>query len=96
LARWRQDGRHVAAWGAGAKAVGFLNMLKDREVISRVVDINPHKQGRYLAGTGQKIVPPGTLAADPPDVIVIMNPVYRKEIVEQVSALGLSPELIAA
>ena len=91
---WRREGRSVAAWGAGAKAVGFLNMLQDRDVVTRVVDINPFKQGSHLAGTGQPIVSPEALVANPPDTIVLMNPIYRKEVAEQLSKLGLSPRLV--
>ena len=96
LEGWRRQGRRVAAWGAGAKAVGFLNMLQDRAVIDRVVDINPHKRGKHLAGTGQRIVAPGDLAADPPDIVVVMNPVYRDEIAADLAGRGLTPELVAA
>lgn len=95
LDAWRADGRRVAAWGAGAKAVGFLNMLQDRDVVARVVDINPHKQGKHLAGTGQQIVPPEALAEDPPDVVIVMNPIYRDEIAADLARRGLTPELVA-
>lgn len=96
LAQWRAQGTKAAAWGAGAKAVGFLNMLGDRDAITRVVDINPHKQGKHLAGTGQRIVAPQDLAADPPDVVVLMNPIYRDEISAQLAEFGLTPELIVS
>jgi SAM-dependent methyltransferase len=95
LADWRAEGRSVAAWGAGAKAVGFLNMLQDRDVITRVVDINPHKHGKHLAGTGQRIVPPVALTDDPPDVVIVMNPNYRDEIAADLARYGLTPDLVA-
>lgn len=93
---WRREGRSVAAWGAGAKAVGFLNMLQDRETITRVVDINPFKHGKHLSGTGQQIVSPEALATVPPDTVVLMNPIYRDEISKQLANLGLTPELVEA
>lgn len=96
LADWRACGTNVAAWGAGAKAVGFFNMLGVTDEIPRVVDINPHKRGRHLAGTGQKIVSPADLLADPPEMIVLMNPVYREEIAATLGSLGLAPELVVA
>jgi hypothetical protein len=61
-----------------------------------VVDINPHKQGRHLAGTGQRIVPPKALRDDPPELVVLMNPLYRDEIAATLDALGLRPELVPA
>jgi hypothetical protein len=96
IADWRRQRARVAAWGAGAKAVGFLNMLGLTDVVDRVVDINPWKQGRHLAGTGQAIVAPESLRADPPDLVVLMNPVYRAEIAATLDGLGISPELVAA
>jgi hypothetical protein len=96
LAEWRQEHRRVVAWGAGAKAVGFLNMMQDDEVVTRVVDINPFKQGRYLSGTGQRIVAPEGLVNEPPDIVLMMNPIYRDEIASSLAGLGLSPELVAA
>lgn len=96
VAEWRGQGARVAAWGAGAKAVGFFNMLGLEDVIDRVVDINPHKQGRHLAGTGQLIVPPEGLLDDPPDAVVLMNPAYRDEIAAALDRLGIRPELVPA
>ena len=71
-------------------------MLGDRDVVTRVVDINPHKQGKHLAGTGQRIVAPAALADDPPDLVVVMNPIYRDEIAADLARQGLTPELVAA
>jgi SAM-dependent methyltransferase len=81
--------RRAVVWGAGAKGIGFLNMLKIDEGIQYVVDINPRKHGKYMAGTGQQIVPPEFLKDYRPDVIIIMNPIYKEEINRQVSDLGL-------
>lgn len=96
LAEWQARGTRVTAWGAGAKAVGFLNMMQVQDTIDRVVDINPHKQGKHLAGTGQRIVPPEDLREDPTDVVILMNPIYRGEIAAQLADLGLSLELVDA
>jgi SAM-dependent methyltransferase len=96
LDEWLQGGRKVAAWGAGARAVSFLNVLKSARAVPYVVDINPHKQGLHLAGTGQKIVAPEFLRDYQPDVVVLMNPIYRTEIADQINSFGLSPELVDA
>ena len=96
IADWADGNARVAAWGAGAKAVGFLNMLNVTDQIPRVVDINPHKRGKHLAGTGQKIVAPSDLKEDPPDIVILMNPIYRDEISGTLAELGLSPELVEA
>nr|MBP6805780.1 SAM-dependent methyltransferase [Chloroflexota bacterium] len=59
-----------------------------------VVDINPHKTGTFLAGSGQEIVAPPYLSANPPDVVIIMNPIYRAEIGRDLQAMGLNPILM--
>ena len=45
-----------------------------------MVDINPHKHGKYLAGSGHQIVGPDALVEIKPDVVVVMNPIYVEEI----------------
>jgi C-methyltransferase C-terminal domain len=94
IAQWQADGRRAVIWGGGAKAVGFLNMLKVTDAIPYVVDINPTKQGRYLPGTGQRIVPPDFLKEFQPQIVVLMNPIYRQEIEDQLGRLGVNAEVL--
>jgi hypothetical protein len=89
-------GRRAVLWGAGAKAVSFLNTLKAEGRVEYVVDINPRKQGMHIAGTGQRIVPPDFLREYRPDVAIVMNPVYMSEIQGTVAELGLTTELVCA
>ena len=49
-------------WGAGSKGVTFLNTFKIKDEIQYIVDINPRKQGKFVAGSGQKIISPDFLA----------------------------------
>ncbi len=92
---WRRQGRRVVVWGSGSKATGYLTTLGLRDEIAAVVDINPHKWGKFVAGTGHEIVGPGHLAALRPDVVVVMNPVYVEEIGADLRGLGLAPEVTA-
>jgi SAM-dependent methyltransferase len=86
LAGWRArlealrvHGR-VALWGAGAKGVTLANLADpDRELVDCVVDLNPHKQGHYLPGTGHPIVAPSQLEPRGVQSAVLMNPNYRQE-----------------
>ena len=87
------QGQRVAVWGAGSKGVTFLNILKTQSQIDYVVDINPRKQGMYIAGTGQRIVSPEFLQEYQPDVVLIMNSIYKNEIQQTLTSLGLNPEL---
>jgi SAM-dependent methyltransferase len=96
LEEWKRAGRRTALWGAGAKGVGFLNMLRVRDRIACAVDINPHKRSMHIPGTGHRIVAPVDLVNDPPDAVVMMNRVYLDEIRSQLGSLGLSPELLPA
>jgi FlaA1/EpsC-like NDP-sugar epimerase len=92
LERLTKGGRRIVVWGAGSKGVTFLNTLQDTNTIGYVVDINPQKQGRFVAGTGQQIVSPEFLQLYQPDVIIVMNVIYQKEIQEVTDKLGLSPK----
>ena len=73
--------------------MAFLNQLEVASVISFVVDVNPYRQGTYLAGTGHEIVAPEELRALKPDTVIIMNSIYELEIREMLSEVGLAPEL---
>ncbi|MGL5804281.1 MAG: class I SAM-dependent methyltransferase [Xenococcaceae cyanobacterium] len=93
LALIAQKGQKTVVWGAGSKGVTFLNIFKDRS-IEYIVDLNPRKQGMYLPGSGQKIVPPEFLKDYQPDVVIVMNPIYEDEIRNSIASLGVSAEII--
>jgi len=81
-------------WGSGSKAVGFLTTLGIADQFAAIIDINPAKQGSYLPGTPLKIVSPKTLIGIKPDLVVIMNPIYRDEIAKSLAEMGLHPEMV--
>lgn len=88
------SGRRVVLWGGGSKAVSFLTTLGLGEAIDAAVDINPYKQGRYTPGTGHPVIAPETLVACPPDLVVVMNPIYRDEVGKALLELGLKPDVV--
>jgi hypothetical protein len=90
----QRTGRRAVLWGGGSKAVAFLTTLNLQDEIEYVVDINPHKHGTYLAGAGQEIVAPDFLRQYEPDVVIVMNPIYREEIEHDLHHMGLAPELL--
>lgn len=94
LQQFSVDGKRVVIWGGGSKGVTFLNVMGSPEVIEAVVDINPRKQGRFIAGTGHPYVSPSTLAESKPDVVLVMNSIYRDEISAMLAEMGLSPEIM--
>ena len=68
-------------WGVGGKGVTFLNCLGiSRETSLYAIDINPEKHGKFVPITGQKIVGPELLRKERFDNIIIMNPIYSREI----------------
>jgi Methyltransferase domain/C-methyltransferase C-terminal domain len=90
----RADGKRAVLWGSGSKAVSFLTTLKVFDEIQYVVDINPYRQGFYVAGSGQKIVSPSFLKHYEPDTVIIMNPIYETEIQGEIRNMELTLELI--
>jgi hypothetical protein len=92
---WRREERTVVVWGSGSKAAGYLVTLGLKDEIAAVVDINPHKRGKYQAGTGHAIVGPDDLPAIRPDAVVIMNPIYVEEIRAELQRRGLEPVIAA-
>ncbi|MGH6913766.1 MAG: class I SAM-dependent methyltransferase [Geminicoccales bacterium] len=91
LAAWAAQGQKVVLWGSGSKAVSFLTTLGIRDELQYVVDINPHRQGMFMPGTGHAIVSPDFLAAYKPDRVIIMNPIYRDEIADMLKERGVEP-----
>ena len=88
-----QRGQKAVVWGAGSKGVSFLNTINGEQAFEYVVDLNPRKQGMFVAGTGQKIVSPNFLKEYRPDLVVIMNPNYKKEILQMLAEMDLAPDL---
>ena len=95
LERYREKGLKTVVWGAGSKGVTFLSTLNVPGAVEYVVDINPHMSAHYMAKTGLEIVKPFVLHDYRPDVVIVMNPVYRQEIIAELANLGLRPEVIS-
>lgn len=102
LDQWRQiikerdseREQRAVIWGSGSKGVAFMTTLQIKEEISYAVDINPRKQGTFMAGTGHKIVAPDFLHEIRPDLVIVMNPVYRQEIQRDLNRMGLRSQLV--
>jgi hypothetical protein len=95
IAKDREDGKRVVIWGAGSKGVAFLTTLGlGEDAVEFAVDINPHRQGQFMATTGQEIIGPQSLTEHVPDVVIVMNPIYKEEIEADLRQLGLRPEVL--
>jgi SAM-dependent methyltransferase len=104
MASWRtrleaakDSGKRAVVWGSGSKGVAFLTALNlgSGSEIEYVVDINPYRAGKYMAGTGQEIVAPAFLEQYKPDLAIAMNPIYQPEIKADLEKMGLSTEVVS-
>jgi Methyltransferase domain/C-methyltransferase C-terminal domain len=94
LRRLAVEASPVVIWQGASKTVGFMGAIGDADLIDCAVDINPHRQGRFLPMTGLEIHPPEYLVKLRPKSIVLMNPVYFREVAAKLRALDLSSNLL--
>lgn len=88
------QGKKVVAWGAGARAVTYFNLLETNGSIPYIVDINVNRHGKFLPGSGTKIIAPEFLQKYRPEVVLITNPTYSKEITAHIRTMGINPKII--
>jgi hypothetical protein len=89
------QGSRWKPWGAGSKGIAFLTTLGlGVDDVEFAVDVNPHRHGQFVPTTGQEIIGPEQLLQHPPDVVVVMNPVYKREIEADLREIGLHPEVL--
>jgi hypothetical protein len=63
----------IAGYGASAKATTIMNFcVIDSTYLDYVIDTTPYKQGRYVPGTGVKIISPEEAALDPADTLLLL------------------------
>ena len=77
-------GKRNAIWGGASKGVIFALYLRRAGIeIDLVIDINPAKQGRFMAGCGLKVSSPqdGMSRLQAGDNMFVMNSNYLEEIV---------------
>jgi hypothetical protein len=77
------DARHQVVWGGAAKGVMFAHHAQRRGIaLDFAIDINPAKQGMYLAGTGLEVLSPqqGLQKLVAGDSVFVMNSNYLDEI----------------
>lgn len=84
LQRVTADGGSLAAYGAAAKGATLLNATGlDASLIDFVVDLNPHKQGRWMPGAKIPIVDPSVLLERQPDHVLVLAWNYIDEVRRQ-------------
>ncbi|MEM1255651.1 MAG: class I SAM-dependent methyltransferase [Cyanobacteria bacterium P01_H01_bin.21] len=102
LAHWKQtleqfqaSGKRVVVWGSGSKCVSFLTTLDTVDLIQYVVDINPHRHGKFIPGVGKEIMAPDFLKDYQPDHVIVMNPIYLNEIQHSLDSLGVVTQVMS-
>jgi SAM-dependent methyltransferase len=102
LRQWRKklqqfhgQQKRTVVWGSGSKCVAFMTSLGLEDEIECIVDINPHRHGKFIPGVGKQIMPPEYLKAVKPDVVIVMNPIYREEIRQMLHRMELVPEILS-
>lgn len=87
LARFKAEGRRIAAYGASAKGSTLLNYFCiGRETLDYVVDRSTEKQGRFTPGTRLPILAPAHLATDKPDYLLLLSWNFLDEVLAQQAA----------
>jgi SAM-dependent methyltransferase len=95
LQQIQAEKKRAVVWGSGSKCVSFLTTLNVKDEIEYVIDINPHRHGKFIPGAGKKIMPPEFLKKYKPDVTVVMNPAYCDEIRQMLDYMEVNTEVIS-
>lgn len=87
----------VGVWGAGAKGVTFANLIDPNATgVHCFIEVNPAKQGKYIPGTGHRIIGPQQIEQEALGTILVLNPNYFDEMQKYLDAAGSSAVLIDA
>jgi len=81
-----KNNKKIVGYGAPAKGNTLLNFCGiDKSFIPYTVDLNPHKQGKFLPGTHIPILHPNKIKSTKPDYLLILPWNLKEEIIEQMS-----------
>jgi C-methyltransferase C-terminal domain/Methyltransferase domain/Putative zinc binding domain len=86
LIRAKEQGTHIAGYGAPGKGNTLLNYCGIRtDFLDYTVDRNPYKHGRFLPGSRIPVHPPSKIGETKPDYVLILPWNLRTEIEAQLA-----------
>lgn len=89
LVEKKLKGKRVIAYGAAAKGNTLLNYCGiKKDLIEYVVDLSPHKQGKFLPGSHIPILNEEKIKETRPDFIIILPWNIKEEIMKQLNYIG--------
>ena len=94
LQQARAENKRVVVWGSGSKCVAFMTTLGVKDEIEYIVDINPYRHGKFIPGSGKKIMPPEFLKKYKPDLTIVMNPIYYNEIKQMLNEMNVKTDIL--
>jgi 2-polyprenyl-3-methyl-5-hydroxy-6-metoxy-1,4-benzoquinol methylase len=84
LEELKEQDKKIVAYGAAAKGTTLLSYCEiDKRFLDYVVDMNEHKQGKFMPITEIPIYPPSKILEDMPDYVLILPWNFADEILEQ-------------
>jgi len=85
----------IAVWGAGAKGVTFCNLIDpEQQFFNFVIDLNPKKHGKFIPGTGHKIINYKEIPENKITKAILMNSNYYKENLDLLKQSNIEIELL--
>jgi len=82
----KRERKSIAGFGAAAKGCIYLNAMQlTDEHIDYIVDDTNLKQGRYIPGTGIKVVDRSALKVSPPDYILVLAHNFAEYIIKSLA-----------
>jgi SAM-dependent methyltransferase len=91
LTRAKDEGRTVIGYGAPAKSTVRLNYCGiGTDLLPMVVDSTPGKQGRFIPGTHQPVMPPSAIEEHHPTDVLVLAWNHLREITGKLSGHAAS------
>lgn len=97
IAHWREifdTEETLTIWGSGSKCVAFLKTVDPKDPPLIIVDINPHRKGKYAPGVTLPISEPGALRDLSHGKTIVMNEIYMREIREMCEKERITTKLL--